>query len=227
MTYNVDYANPDRAASLDAIEAVDADVVLLQEITGAWKRALLERFEARYPHRAVRLDQRPAGGIAVLSKVPLRSETLLATPPPGWFPAQRLVLDAAFGPIQILNVHLRPAWDGDWLRGFLTTPPLRREEIEIHWSHVADLPTIVAGDFNEDPTGLAVQFLEGKGLARAVTSGPKTWRFEHTVNGETSELLKMDIDHVMAAEPLTCRDAHVIDAGRSDHRPVVVTIDRD
>ncbi len=219
MTYNVEDVNPDREAWLDAIERADVDVVLLQEITSSWQRDLA-RLEAHYPHRAIRLHRRSAGGLAVLSKLPLRSEELLAPVIPGWFPAQRVVIEAPFGPLQILHVHLRPPWDGGWIKGFLTTPPLRRQEIETYWTALADLPTIVAGDFNEDPTGLAVQFLEGKGLARAVTTGPTTWHYVQ----DDHELLKMDLDHVMADARLVVTDAHVIDAGRSDHRPVIVRI---
>jgi endonuclease/exonuclease/phosphatase (EEP) superfamily protein YafD len=222
MTYNVDFANHDHAASLDAIEQADADVVLLQEITAAWRRAVEQRLAARYPHREFHLASRPAGGLAVLSKVPIQREQILPTPLPGWFPASRIVLATAAGPLQILHVHLRPAWDGDWFRGFMTTPPMRRKEIESYWKSIESLPTIVAGDFNEDPTGLAVAFLEGKGLVRAPTTGPTTWRYEHS----GTELLKMNIDHVMADPSLTCRDARVIDAGRSDHRPVIVTIEQ-
>jgi hypothetical protein len=102
---------------------------------------------------------------------------------------------------------------------------LRRQEIETYWPALDDLPTIVAGDFNEDPTGLAVQFLESKGLARVDTAGPTTWRYERSENGVKYEPLKMNIDHVMADASLSCRDGRVLDAGRSDHRPVVVTIE--
>ena len=38
------------------------------------------------------------------------------------------------------------------------------------------------------------------------------------------DLLKMDIDHVMISGKLSASTAEVIDAGASDHRPVVVTI---
>ncbi len=225
MTYNVDYANTDHAASLEAIDRADPDVVLLQEIDASWKPDLIARFQTEYPHRVFHIEGRPAGGLAVLSKLPIESDQLVPTPLPDSFPAQRIVLKTGLGAAQILNVHLRPAWNGGWIKGFLTTPPLRLREIEAYWKTIANLPTIVAGDFNEDPTGLAVSFLEGKGLTRAATTGPTTWRYEH-VEGKTYELLKMNIDHVMTDARLISRDAHVIDAGASDHRPVVVTVTR-
>ena len=227
MTYNLNYGNPRPETSLAAIEHEDADIVLLQEITDTWKQALEQRFARRYPHRVYRLHGRGGGGgIAVLSKHAIAREELWA-PPAGtgaWFPAQRLVVDAPIGALQILNVHLRPAMlDGSWIKGFLHTPPLRLAEIQAHWKQLdGKLPTVVAGDFNEDPRGRAVAYLEQRGLARVATAGPATWHYE-TDGG--ADLLKLDIDHVMIDGRVAGRDGRVLDAGASDHRPVVVTLE--
>ncbi|MBC7976427.1 MAG: endonuclease/exonuclease/phosphatase family protein [Myxococcales bacterium] len=228
MTYNLDYRNPDVPATLDAIEAVNADVVLLQEVSAPWRDALRTRFAKQYPHHVFHVDARQAGGLAVLSKLPIERDELWA-PPPGtgaWFPAERLVVTTPFGPVQLLNVHLRPALDrGSWVRGFMTTPDVRRAEITAHWGRLDPaLPTIVAGDFNEDPTGRAVDYLTTRGLARIPTSGPTTWHYQVTSRNKSVDLLKMDIDHVMIDGRLVASDAHVRAAGTSDHRPVVVTI---
>jgi endonuclease/exonuclease/phosphatase family metal-dependent hydrolase len=226
MTYNVNYANPDPDSTLDAIEKADVDVVLLQEVTSEWKQHLVARFEKLYPHQVFRIHTRAAGGLAVLSKVPITAEEVIPSPERGWFPAQRIVVDTAFGDVQILNVHLRPAIDGgSWIKGFMTTPPLRRREIESYWRKLArNMPTVVAGDFNEDATGSALAYLTRQKLSRVATQGPTTWRYQVHGKSGVSDLLKMDIDHVMIDERLNARDAEVIDAGASDHRPVVVTI---
>jgi endonuclease/exonuclease/phosphatase family metal-dependent hydrolase len=226
MTYNLNYHNPDPSSALDAIARADVDIVLLQEVTSEWKRALSNRFEKQYPHSIYRIHTRAAGGLAVLSKLPIQAEELFPSPERGWFPAERLVLETEFGALQILNVHLRPAIDGgSWIKGFMTTPPLRRREIESYWRKlVKDMPTIVAGDFNEDSTGTAISFLTKQGLSRVDTKGPTTWHYEVTSRGKTSDLLKMDIDHVMVDQRLSARDGTVLDEGASDHRPVIVTI---
>jgi endonuclease/exonuclease/phosphatase family metal-dependent hydrolase len=228
MTYNLDYANPDFGATLDAIARADAQVVLLQEVSAGWRDALNARFSAAYPHRWFHVPGRMAGGLAVLSKLPLDAAEVLPAPAGtgAWYPAARLVVRTPFGPLQVLNVHLRPALDGgSWVRGFLTTPEVRRKEIAEHW-HKLDrsLPTVIAGDFNEDATGRALDYLAGHGLTRVPTAGPTTWRYEATDHGVTHELLRMDIDHVVIDPRLTAQGAHVLDAGTSDHRPVVVTI---
>jgi vancomycin resistance protein VanJ len=224
LTYNLNWANPDPAATMRAIADANADVVLLQEADAKWQRALEDTLAKKYPHRKFRLHGRYAGGIAVLSKLPIRAEEEIPSPVNTWFPAQRVVIDAPFGDVQLLNVHLRPAVDGgSWIKGFVTTPPLRLREVEAYWPKLShELPTIVAGDFNEDPTGTAVAFLEKHGLARVPAKGPRTW---HYVDGG-HELLKMDIDHVLIDGTLTARDGEVLDTGTSDHRPVVVTIDK-
>jgi len=224
MTYNVHWANPAPTTSLDAIDKADPDVVLLQEITSEWKTLLEKRFKDRYPHRIYHPGR--AGGIAVLSKLPIKRDELWHAPNTGaFFPAQRIILDTPRGDVQVLNVHLRPAIEGgSWIKGFMSTPAVRRREIEAHWLKIDKLPTIVAGDFNEDPDGLAIDFLAGHGLARVPTSGPTTWHYEQIVKGKPWDLLKMDIDHVLVDGNFTAKDAHVMDAGTSDHRPVVVTI---
>jgi endonuclease/exonuclease/phosphatase (EEP) superfamily protein YafD len=228
MTYNLDYANPSFGLTLDAIVAGGADVVLLQEVSERWRDALIERFATTYPHRAFRIHTRMAGGLAVLSKLPLAHEELWAPPADtgAWFPAERIVVTAQFGALQLLNVHLRPARDrGSWLRGFMTTREVRRKEIEAHWQKLdRDAPTIVAGDFNEDPSGRAVAFLAQQGMTRVPTIGPTTWHYQATTRGLAVDLLKMDIDHVMIDGRLAASDARVLDAGTSDHRPVTVAI---
>jgi endonuclease/exonuclease/phosphatase (EEP) superfamily protein YafD len=218
MTYNVEYNNPDRAATLDAIAAADPDVVLLQEITRDWQHDLVARLGKRYPHRVFRLHANGGSGMAVLSKRAIAAEQVIASPVFAF--AQRLEIDTPFGTVQILNVHLWPAIDhGSWVRGYFTTPPLRRREIELYWKKLRrDLPTIVAGDFNEEPQGGVLAFLGQHGLARVVPDGPRTWHYQN--------LLALDIDHVAVDGALAGRDAHVLDAGTSDHRPVVVTIEK-
>ncbi|MEO8705886.1 MAG: endonuclease/exonuclease/phosphatase family protein [Kofleriaceae bacterium] len=228
MTYNLNYGNPTPKVSMDAIANADCDIVVLQEISEAWRTALRDRFGKQYPHHAYRLHGH-GGGQAVLSKLPLTSEEAWAPlQGAGWFPARRIVVASPLGPLQILNVHLRPARDdGSWIKGFTSTPPLRKKEIEAHWKLMdRTLPTIVAGDFNEDDTGLAVDFLQHAGLVRVPTTGPRTWHYEVEVNGKISDLLKMDIDHVMIDGHLVGSEAKVLDAGTSDHRPVIVTIAR-
>ncbi len=226
MTYNVNFGNPDHKATLDAIATEGADIVLLQEVTAEWRRVLEARFAKDYPHRSFHVQGRAAGGLAVLSKHPITSEDLWSPPRGGWFPASRVMIDGPFGALQLLNVHLRPNLDaGSWVRGWHTTPPIRRREIAAYWQKIKyDVPTIVAGDFNDPPDGKAIEYLAKHGMTRVTTAGPTTWHYETVMDGVRKSLLSLDIDHVMIDGNLSARDARVLDAGASDHRPVVVTV---
>lgn len=223
MTYNVNYGNKEPRVSLDAIADADVDVVLIQEVTARWQAVLADRFAAQYPTHVFRLHARNAGGLAVLSKLPVGGEELFAPSDGGWFPAQRLVVTTGFGDVQILHVHLRPALDsGSWFKGFITTPPVREREIAAHYAQLVHaLPTVIAGDFNEDPTGLAVAALAQHGYRRVETFGPRTWHYEE----DGWDVLKLDIDHIMVGPTLRGVGGVVLDAGTSDHRPVVATIE--
>ena len=160
----------------------------------------------------------------MLSKHPIREEAYLE-PTVGWFPAWRVVVDTPLGPVQALDVHLRPPMSdgGSWVAGYFSTRDDRREEIAAFWSALDPaLPTIVAGDFNEDDNGRAIEFLADKGLRSAlpqVDRRAKTWRWETRLGP-----LRMMLDHVVYGPGLQLRSAEVLDRGTSDHLPVLVVL---
>jgi endonuclease/exonuclease/phosphatase (EEP) superfamily protein YafD len=225
MTYNVWLSAAGQRATLDAIADGDADLVLLQEATPAWERALQARFAREYPYMRFHHGARPAGDLGVLSRRPIVDDTLLP-PAGGPFPAQRLVVDTASGAVQVLHVHLQPMLDGgDPVRGFFTTPPIRRREIEAFWQAVAPgLPTLAAGDFNEEHTvGSALAYLVDRGLRRVDAGALATWEFQGSWRGNDVHL-RLHLDHLYVDAALHVVAATVLAAGASDHRPVVATL---
>ncbi|KAL6068248.1 Neurofilament medium polypeptide [Balamuthia mandrillaris] len=101
-SYNVNFGLCDLSALgqeersiLQAIKQVDADVLCLQETTPHWEgflRPILHN-QHRYPHAHFHTFQNDekdslpeAGGIAVLSKLPIRGVEMIPSPV-GWFPA--------------------------------------------------------------------------------------------------------------------------------------------
>ncbi|OGQ20631.1 MAG: hypothetical protein A2138_06045 [Deltaproteobacteria bacterium RBG_16_71_12] len=210
-------------ATLAAIGAPDADVVVLQEVTPGWERAIRASLGERYPHAAFVTSEGP-GGLAVLSKTPLLSTEIV--PEITWFPAQRALVQTRLGRVQILNVHLRPPFadDGSLVTGVFTTPDIRRREMEAFRASLdPEVPTIIAGDFNEE-NGDAVKQLTARGFESALTRhapSAKTWRWN-----VSSLQLRERLDHILVAAPLTVVSARVLGEGNSDHLPVVAEIAR-
>src|SRR5262245_13466833 len=76
MTYNVNFGIPGDAPTVEAIAAGRADVVFLQETTEEWEEALRAELAATYPRMFFR-HWGGAGGLGVLSRLPLRTTEMI------------------------------------------------------------------------------------------------------------------------------------------------------
>lgn len=224
MTYNVNYGLSGDEDTMAAIEKGGADIVFLQETTREWEEALLKRFKKTYPHMEFR-HCCGAGGLAVLSKYALEKKDYISSPS-GWFPAWRLLVDSPLGKLQLLNIHLHPpvSDSGSIVSGYVSTPKVRLEEIESFYACLEpELPTLIAGDFNEKKGGRAVTFLSKKGFQSVLPEfhpGKTTWRWKTSLG-----TVKYQLDHIMYNKHLRPLSAEVISYGRSDHLPVVAVFE--
>jgi endonuclease/exonuclease/phosphatase family metal-dependent hydrolase len=166
-----------------------------------------------------------AGGLAVLSHFPLVDRGVM--PVPGdWHPAWHVLVDTPGGPLQLLNVHLRSKFNGDsnFLANFFATANDHVYEMGLFWEgELQNVPAIVAGDFNESPTGKAVRWLEARGFDNALPifkPDAATWQ-----GGSIAKSLTMSIDHVMFDGSFEALDAWVDGHGQSDHKPVVTWLE--
>ena len=228
LSYNLNYGLAGDPTTLDAIGDRRSDLVLLQETTPEWESALRERFAGRYPYIAFR-HCCLAGGLGILSKYAFEELEYLDPPPGGWFPGWRVRVASPFGPLQVLNVHLRPQLGDSGanvsgvLSGMVTTPPLRKAQIQIYTAHLEpSVPTLIAGDFNESESGSAVEWLEARGLHSVVPdfTHDDTWRWDTSV-GRVSRRF----DHIVHSRELEVLTAGVVKAGRSDHLPVFAVLE--
>jgi endonuclease/exonuclease/phosphatase family metal-dependent hydrolase len=218
-TYNVNFGLAGDPATLEAILKTGADVVLLQETTPAWEAVIRRTMSSRYRYIEFRHDRWPAGGMAFLSRHPL--EQIVASPSPlGFFPAWRVVVKTPAGPVQLINLHLKPpvSKSGSYVSGYFTTPPEREREMKGHLALVKpDLPTMVLGDFNESSGGGLSVLKKRRYRDVLSTSSTPTWRWK--VGPFT---LRKQLDHIIYdPRQLECLGARVLDVGRSDHLPVV------
>jgi endonuclease/exonuclease/phosphatase (EEP) superfamily protein YafD len=225
LSYNVNFGLAGDPQGIAAIRRARADLAFLQETTPAWERALRRALGRRYPR--MHFVHRPgAGGLAVLSRFAVREQQLIESPG-GWFPAWRVVIDSPLGPLQVLQVHLRPPVSdgGSWVSGYFTTRGFRRREIA-HFCRELDpsLPTLVLGDFNEDEDGRAVRYLEQRRLRDALASfapDTPTWRWRISIV-ELSQAL----DHILHSPELDPLEVRVLREGRSDHFPLLAVFQR-
>ena len=219
LTFNVNFGVADRQANLEAIEAIDADVVMLQEVTAASESRFRDTFADRYPHILFR-DCCRAGGLGILSKHPIVDDAYLE-PDVGWFPAWLARIDSPIGEVQVLDVHLRPpvSDSGSWAKGYFSTRETREQEMQGFFGAIdPDVPVIVAGDFNEGADGRAVAVLAGQDMRSALAQvDPKadTWHWPLRV-GELRSML----DHIVYDKRLALLHAEVQEVGVSDHYPV-------
>jgi endonuclease/exonuclease/phosphatase family metal-dependent hydrolase len=224
MTYNVNFGIPGDGPTLAAIETGKADIVFLQEINKAWEHSLRATFGGAYPH-AVFYPRGGAGGIGVMAREPIRAQQLISREEAdGWFPALRLVLDSPLGPIQALVVHLRPPVSdgGSFVSGHFTAPAIHEKEIA-RFCQALDrsLPTLVVGDFNEEGDGRAIAYL-ARAEWRMKSALPEfapdrpTWRWATSLH-----TFERQLDHIVYDVHFEPLSVEVLDAGRSDHFPVV------
>lgn len=228
MSYNVNFGLEGDEAGIDAIRAGGADIVVLQETTPGWERAIRGALRDEYPHMTFR-HCCGAGGLAFLSKHPISEREYVDPIDGGWFPAWRVIVRAPLGDVQVLAVHLHPPLDenGSVVSGYFPSKRVRRREIEA-FAPLLDkdptLPALVVGDFNEDERGLALRFLAGRGLVTVLPAfqpDADTWQWQTSLGP-----VKQRLDHVVADARLVALDARVLNAGRSDHYPVVATFRR-
>ncbi len=227
MSYNVNFGIAGDPPSIAAIAGANPDIVVLQETNEVWEAALVETLGERFPHRRFRPPPGwPASGIGILSRFPIvRLDELPAIAGP--FIAWRIVLETPLGRIQILNLHLRPPMSdgGSWVVGYWSTREVRLRELQYHLESLdRSLPTLIAGDFNEESDGLAVRHLIDRGYADAIATfrgSDPTWSWP-----VGSITLRFQLDHLLHDLHFVAIAADIVAAGRSDHLPIWADFER-
>jgi endonuclease/exonuclease/phosphatase (EEP) superfamily protein YafD len=226
VTYNVNFGLAGDPDGIAAIASIDPDVVFLQETNEVWSAALIAGLrglpEFRFtPPQGAWL----AGGMGVMSRWPILRVDELPSPG-GPFFAWRVVVDAPGGAFQALNFHLRPPMSdgGSWVVGYFSTREVREREAAVHAEALEpDLPAVVVGDFNEGSDGRAVAVFLRRGFDHALARfAPKTRTWEWPVGVFT---LRFQLDHILS-RGFVAAAAGVVEAGRSDHRPVWADLER-
>lgn len=224
VTYNVHFPEAGDTRTISAIRATGADVVCLQETDDTWHAALEAELSAEYPHRSFVPLAGPAG-LAVLSRYPI-SEARVVSRSEGFRPAWLGTIETPSGPIEVLNVHLRATFDGsgDPLSSLLEAGADHRADVRAYLSEFStDVPRLILGDFNEDPDGHALTWLEATGFRNALPlyhPGQPTW-----FGTSIAKQLSLTLDHILFDGSFAPLDSYVLDRGGSDHVPVVAHLE--
>lgn len=229
-TYNINWGARDLRQIAATIRQTEADVVCLQETTPRAERHLRRTLRDLYPHMHFEgHDGRVAAErFGFLSKSPLRNVVFLP-PRHGLFGSCRAEVESGGRTVQIVNVHLQPVIvrAGAGLReayaGLARTEETHAREIAHILKHVtADVPTVIAGDFNSLSTFRAPMVLKERGFVDSfahVNENPEstpTWRWKLR-QGE----LALRIDYIFHTEEFATRQSKVVESSASDHRLVV------
>ena len=228
MTYNLNFGLGGDRDGVDAIASASPDLVFLQETTEAWEAALVGGLGARFPHHKFEgaRTELVAGGLGVLSRWPItRIDTLDGGGGP--FFAWRVIIAAPGGPLQVLNVHLRPPMSdsGSWVVGFFSTRTDRELEAKAHVAKLdPTLPTLIVGDFNEEDAGMALAVFRKQGFDNALPKfQPNIDTWQWPVGSIT---LRFRLDHILYNSGFRAVDANIVRGGRSDHAPVWADFER-
>lgn len=237
LVYNIHAGtDADRGDNLqrvaDLVRTTGADLALLQEVDSATRRsdgvdqlAELVRLTGFHGAFGRTLDYQGGGyGLAVLSRWPILSDTLIPLPvepaqeraggsyePRG---ALRVRVEAPGGPIGAITTHLDAG----------RADVYRRQEVEtvLRAAAEAEAPlTLVGGDFNAEPGSLPIERMESAGWVDA-------WEACGEGEGHTfpaGEPVKR-IDYLFLPAGGSCASAAVLATDASDHRPLLVVVPR-
>jgi len=212
MSVNLLWVNENTQPILDEILAESPDVLLLQEYTPTWHRAVQTKLGTSYSYATLHLIP-GAFGAAIYSKYPL-SEGVRS--PGDSFedrsPFLRAVLDIQGRNVSVYCVHLvPPTWANFGL--------MRRQFKILHEELTKTAgPLIVGGDFNFTGNASMDNCLELIGLTDAHAAAG----YGRGATFKLRLLPDIRIDHIYMSAgltPVACRTG----IGRdSDHRPVIV-----
>jgi endonuclease/exonuclease/phosphatase (EEP) superfamily protein YafD len=204
---------PDRLAV--ELEAMDPDVLVLQEYSSRWQETTRRRgwFET-YPHHAV-VVRDDSFGCALFSRFPLEDVSVV---PMAGLPQLQATIRVDGVAVDLLDVHTLPPRIAEYVPGH------RRALADIEaWAaqRSGDRPFLITGDFNATPYS--------RFHRRISRLADDAWElggsgYGHTAPNGMFPLPPMRLDHIYLSPELTVREVELGRGLGSDHRPIAAVI---
>lgn len=212
LTANLLSINEEAELLLDLVESSDPDVIVLQELSPMWIRALAPLRDT-YPHHVER-GRSDHFGIGIYSRIALENAEVFNLAD-AQYPAIRADFRANGRLVSILNMHTVPPLTSEMFA-------LRNRQLEAAatFAEGVDDLAIVAGDLNITMWSPYYRKLETDSTLRNVRRGfgiLPTWP-------TNMPLFKIALDHVLVSQ-----DMFVVDVERgaeigSDHLPLIADL---
>lgn len=215
VTTNVLTSNPRHDDIINELRAIDADVMVVIELSTELANGLRVAFRESHPFQSLHEDDLGNFGIGILSRLPLRSVNRLQ------LPNGPVTLEAVLDDYRILATHPLPPIG----RAHFGS---RNRQLEMLAANVRpDLArprrTVIAGDFNLTPwNSNFTHLLKSAGVQQA---SPR-WDLRPTWYWHAFPIFPfgLRIDHVLISDDLAWSDFKIGEACGSDHRSVSVVL---
>lgn len=210
-TVNLQFSNRSQQTALAWLAEHPVDLIVVQELTGAWAQALAG--SDAHPHRFLLTREDPYG-IGVLSRWALESAGAIDLAGDG-LPSIEGIVDIEGRRVRLLGLHTR--WP------VLPEVARMRDAALVGAAGIArdsDLPVILLGDLNLTPDSPEFTRLLDESALRDVVSG-RRWRPTWQAGFWP---LALRIDHVLVSPQLCVEAVEVGPSIGSDHRPVIARL---
>ena len=211
LLFNTYYRNTELAEVARRIEAIDADIVVLLEVTPQG-REKLRPLDAHYAQR-FECWRSPGCDILVLSRFPMKEPHVdfvgsIQRSPIAWFE-----ISPAGCAMNIFATHLT--------RPFPFAPIASQDREADDLAQALNGwpgPKLVVGDFNAPPWGHVIKTVENRAKLHVSLGAGGTW------HAKLPPLMRVPIDHVMASEGFAFASRKVLSFPGSDHAAVLTEV---
>jgi endonuclease/exonuclease/phosphatase (EEP) superfamily protein YafD len=210
MVLNVNTGNRLYKTVRTAVQVVDPDIFIVEEIDDAWLQEL-EQLKNKYPYSCVE-PRRDNFGIGLFSSYPFVNKKITYIGSAG-VPSVHAAVMVDGKKLSVLGTHTVPPGARDlWL--------YRNEQLDAiaSWCVTNTGPLVVAGDLNTTPWSYAFRKLKREA---GLSDSAACWRYQPTWPVQTW-FMRIPIDHVLCSDGITILRRTVGPDIGSDHLPVCV-----